>query len=210
MSDEKEKDENDSSDGEYSDSDLHAGGASDTENDQAVIAKAMSEEASLSVDVGSSLTHHDWADIDNSDLVAKVRGSAGFRIMREIQPWDGAASSSTASLLDNKVFEYFYVQRKDSDVFKKLVKECFPKEYEQASSDREEKKRLQSMWAQQIMDELKGMREYAKHTIRWLTAINNAQAGDLLFLKREALMNGEHSIQWKTAEIVWELSLIHI
>ena len=117
MSDEKEKDENDSSDGEYSDSDLHAGGASDTENDQAVIAKAMSEEATLSVDVGSSLTHHDWADIDNSDLVAKVRGSAGFRIMREIQPWDGAASSSTASLLDNKVFEYFYVQRKDSDVF---------------------------------------------------------------------------------------------
>ena len=49
MSDEKEKDENDSSDGEYSDSDLHAGGASDTENDQAVIAKAMSEEATLSV-----------------------------------------------------------------------------------------------------------------------------------------------------------------
>tara|TARA_B100001173_G_scaffold80170_1_gene68471 strand:- start:641 stop:3682 length:3042 start_codon:yes stop_codon:yes gene_type:complete len=190
---------------EYSDSDLHAGGVSDTENDQAVIAQAMSAEATLSVDVGSSLTHHDWADIDNSDLVAKVRGSAGFRIMREIQPWDGAASSSAAAtLLDNKVFEYFYVQRKDSDMFKKLVKECFPKEYEQASSDKEEKKRLQSMWAQQIMDELKGMREYAKHTIRWLTAINNAQAGDLLFLKREALMNGEHSIQWKAAAIVWE------
>ena len=56
---------------EYSDSDLHAGGVSDTENDQAVIAQAMSAEATLSVDVGSSLTHHDWADIDNSDLVAK-------------------------------------------------------------------------------------------------------------------------------------------
>ena len=65
---------------EYSDSDLHAGGVADTENDQAVIAQAMSAEATLSVDVGSSLTHHDWADIDNSDLVAKVRGSAGFRI----------------------------------------------------------------------------------------------------------------------------------
>ena len=120
--------DNDSSDGEYSDSDLHAGGVSDTETDQAVIAQAMSAEATLSVDVGSSLTHHDWADIDNSDLVAKVRGSAGFRIMREIQPRDGAASSS-ATLLDNKIFEYFYVQRKDSDMFKKLVKECFPKEY---------------------------------------------------------------------------------
>ena len=73
------------------------------------------------------------------------------------------------------MFEYFYVQRKeDSDVFE-VVKECFPKEYEQASSDREEKKRLQSMWAQQIMDELKGMREYAKHTIRWLTVKNNAK-----------------------------------
>ena len=39
-------------------------------------------------------------------------------------------------------------------MFKKLVKECFPKEYEQASSNKEEKKRLQSMWAQPIMDEL--------------------------------------------------------
>ena len=126
MSDEKEKDENDSSDGEYSDSDLHAGGASDTENDQAVIAK-MSEEATLSVDVGSSLTHHDWADIDNSDLVAKVRGSAGFRIMREIQPWDGAASSSTASLLDNKVFEYFYVQRKTRTCSRNWSKSAFRK-----------------------------------------------------------------------------------
>ena len=205
MSDEKEKDENDSSDGEYSDSDLHAGGASDTENDQAVIAKAMSEEATLSVDVGSSLTHHDWADIDNSDLVAKVRGSAGFRIMREIQPWDGAASSSTASLLDNKVFEYFYVQRKDSDVFKKLVKECFPKEYEQASSDREGEEEVTvhvGATNNGRIERDERIREaYHSMVDRF---INNAQGGDLLFLKREALMNGEHSIQWKTAEIVWE------
>ena len=59
----------------YSDSDLHAGGVSDTENDQAVISTSKCHsQATLSVDVGSSLTHHDWADIDNSDLVAKVRG----------------------------------------------------------------------------------------------------------------------------------------
>ena len=67
---------------------------------------------------------HDWADIDNSDHVAKVRGSAGFRIMREIQPWDGALDAPPA-LLANKVFEFFYVQRKEADMWKTLAKECF-------------------------------------------------------------------------------------
>jgi len=211
MSNNNGNDESDESgdDGEFSDSDLHAGAGLSSDDEASSDAKVIasmsqkSGEARLSVDVGSSLTHHDWADIDNSDLVAKVRGSAGFRIMREIQPWDGAVSNK-AELVTQKVFEYFYVQRKESDVFKRLTKECFLKEYEQASSDKEEKKRLQSMWAQQIMDELKAMREYAKHTIRWLNAINNAQAADLLFLKREALSYGEQSIQHKAAEIVWE------
>ena len=102
---------------------------------------------------------HDWADIDNSDLVAKVRGSAGFRIMREIQPWDGALDAPPA-LLANKVFEFFYVQRKEADMWKTLAKECFPEKYEEASNDKAEKKRLQSLWAQAVLDEVKAMRDY--------------------------------------------------
>ena len=96
---------------------------------------------------------HDWADIDNSDLVAKVRGSAGFRIMREIQPWDGALDAPPA-LHANKVFEFFYVQRKEGDMWKTLAKECFPEKYEEASNDKAEKKRLQSLWAQAVLDEI--------------------------------------------------------
>lgn len=146
---------------------------------------------------------HDWADIDNSDLVAKVRGSAGFRIMREIAPWDGALDAPP-SLLEGKVFEFFYVQRKEADVWKTLAKECFPKQYENASSDKSEKKRLQSLWAQAVLDEIKAMREHGKHTLRWLTAVVDAQAADHLFLRREALKHGPDSVEAKAARIVWD------
>ena len=129
----------------------------------------------LSVDVGSGLSSHDWADIDNSDLVAKVRGSAGFRIMRELHAWDGALEAPPA-LLEGKVFEFFYVQRKEADLWKTLVKECFPKKYEEASNDKSEKKRLQSLWAQAVLDEIKAMREHGKHTLRFLTAVVNASS----------------------------------
>ena len=61
------------SESDYSDDDAHIGGGDLDET-------YVPGEASLNVDVGSSLTSADWADIDNSDLVAKVRGSAGFRI----------------------------------------------------------------------------------------------------------------------------------
>ena len=87
---------------DYSDEDAHIGGG-DLAQEEAFIA-AQSGEASLNVDVGSSLTSADWADIDNSDLVAKVRGSAGFRIMREIQPWDGALDAPP-DLMKKQVFE---------------------------------------------------------------------------------------------------------
>jgi hypothetical protein len=146
---------------------------------------------------------HDWADIDNSDLVAKVRGSAGFRIMREIQPWDGALDAPPA-LLANKVFEFFYVQRKEGDMWKTLAKECFPEKYEEASNDKAEKKRLQSLWAQAVLDEVKAMRDYGKHTLRWITAVVEAQAPDHLFLRREALKHGPGSVEEKAAKIVWD------
>ena len=89
--------------------------------------------------------------------------------MREIQPWDGALDAPPA-LLEGKVFEFFYVQRKESDMWKTLVKECFPKKYEEASNDKAEKKRLQSLWPQAVLDEIKAMREHGKHTLRWLTS----------------------------------------
>ena len=57
------------------------------------------------------LQNHDWGDIDNNDLVAKVRASAGFRIMREIAPWEDALDAPPA-IINSKVFEFFYVQRK--------------------------------------------------------------------------------------------------
>ena len=155
------------------------------------------------MDVGSSLTSADWADIDNSDLVAKVRGSAGFRIMREIQPWDGALDAPP-DLMKRHVFEYFYTQRKDSDFYKKLAKDCFPSEYERAGADKSEKKRLANLWAGAVLDELKAMRDGAKHTLRWINAIKEAQAGDLLFLKREALTHGPGSVQEIASQIVWD------
>ena len=127
------------SESDYSDDDAHIGGGDLDET-------YVPGEASLNVDVGSSLTSADWADIDNSDLVAKVRGSAGFRIMREIQPWDGALDAPP-DLIKKQVFEYFYVQRKDSDFYKKLAKECFPTEYEEAGANKSEKKRLSNLWA---------------------------------------------------------------
>eukprot|EP00740_Mantoniella_antarctica_P007980 CAMPEP_0181363940 /NCGR_PEP_ID=MMETSP1106-20121128/9065_1 /TAXON_ID=81844 /ORGANISM="Mantoniella antarctica, Strain SL-175" /LENGTH=1005 /DNA_ID=CAMNT_0023478509 /DNA_START=163 /DNA_END=3180 /DNA_ORIENTATION=+ len=182
------------SDDDFSDDDAHAGGDMDPEMDP--------NQSTLNVDVGSSLTSHDWADIDNSDLVAKVRGSAGFRIMREIAPWDGALVDPPA-LLQGKVFEFFYVQRKEADMWKALAKECFPAQYEAASSDKSEKKRLSSLWAQAVLDEIKAMREHGKHTLRWITAVLDAQASDHLFLRREALKHGPHSIEAKAAAIVW-------
>jgi len=191
----------DDSGSDYSDDDAHVGGG-DLAQEEAFIA-AQSGEASLNVDVGSSLTSADWADIDNSDLVAKVRGSAGFRIMREIQPWDGALDAPP-DLMKKQVFEYFYVQRKDSDLYKTLAKECFPTEYENAGNDKSEKKRLSNVWAGAVLDELKAMREGAKHTLRWLNAIKEAQAGDLLFLKREALNHGPGSVQAIAGKIIWD------
>ena len=110
------------SESDYSDDDAHIGGG---DRDEEETYGGAGGEATLNVDVGSSLTSADWADIDNSDLVAKVRGSAGFRIMREIQPWDGALDAPP-DLMKRHVFEYFYTQRKDSDFYKKLAKDCFP------------------------------------------------------------------------------------
>ena len=184
------------SESDYSDDDAHIGGGDLDET-------YVPGEASLNVDVGSSLTSADWADIDNSDLVAKVRGSAGFRIMREIQPWDGALDAPP-DLIKKQVFEYFYVQRKDSDFYKKLAKECFPTEYEEAGANKSEKKRLSNLWAGAVLDELKAMRDVAKHTLRWISAIKEAQAGDLLFLKREALNHGPGSVQAIAGKIVWD------
>ncbi|ABP00893.1 predicted protein [Ostreococcus lucimarinus CCE9901] len=188
------------SESDYSDDDAHIGGG---DRDAEETYDGAGGEATLNVDVGSSLTSADWADIDNSDLVAKVRGSAGFRIMREIQPWDGALDAPP-DLMKRHVFEYFYTQRKDSDFYKKLAKDCFPSEYERAGADKSEKKRLANLWAGAVLDELKAMRDGAKHTLRWINAIKEAQAGDLLFLKREALTHGPGSVQEIASQIVWD------
>ena len=102
------------------------------------------------------------------------------------------------------MFEYFYTQRKDSDFYKKLAKDCFPSEYERAGADKSEKKRLANLWAGAVLDELKAMRDGAKHTLRWINAIKEAQAGDLLFLKREALTHGPGSVQEIASQIVWD------
>ena len=107
-------------------------------------------------------------------------------------------------LIKKQVFEYFYVQRKDSDFYKKLAKECFPTEYEEAGANKSEKKRLSNLWAGAVLDELKAMRDVAKHTLRWISAIKEAQAGDLLFLKREALNHGPGSVQAIAGKIVWD------
>ena len=123
--------------------------------------------------------------------------------MREIQPWDGALDAPPA-LHANKVFEFFYVQRKEGDMWKTLAKECFPEKYEEASNDKAEKKRLQSLWAQAVLDEVKAMRDYGKHTLRWITAVVEAQAPDHLFLRREALKHGPGSVEEKAAKIVWD------
>ena len=48
------------------------------------------------------------------------------------------------------------------------------------------------------------MRDGAKHTLRWINAIKEAQAGDLLFLKREALTHGPGSVQEIASQIVWD------
>ena len=119
--------------------------------------------------------------------------------MREIQPWDGALDAPPA-LHANKVFEFFYVQRKEGDMWKTLAKECFPEKYEEASNDKAEKKRLQSLWAQAVLDEVKAMRDYGKHTLRWITAVVEAQAPDHLFLRREALKHGPGSVEEKAAK----------
>ena len=188
------------SESDYSDDDAHIGGG---DRDAEETYDGAGGEATLNVDVGSSLTSADWADIDNSDLVAKVRGSAGFRIMREIQPWDGALDAPP-DLMKRHVFEYFYTQRKDRDFYKTLAKDCFPSEYERAGADKSEKKRLANLWAGAVLDELKAMRDGAKHTLRWINAIKEAQAGDLLFLKREALTHGPGSVQEIASQIVWD------
>jgi len=107
-------------------------------------------------------------------------------------------------LMKRHVFEYFYTQRKDSDFYKKLAKDCFPSEYERAGADKSEKKRLANLWAGAVLDELKAMRDGAKHTLRWINAIKEAQAGDLLFLKREALTHGPGSVQEIASQIVWD------
>ena len=125
--------------------------------------------------------------------------------MRELQPWDGALEAPPA-LLEGKVFEFFYVQRKEADLWKALAKECFPKKYEEASNDKAEKKRLQSLWAQAVLDEIKAMREHGKHTLRFLNAVVNASssAADHLFLRREALKHGPGSVEAKAAQILWD------
>jgi hypothetical protein len=125
--------------------------------------------------------------------------------MREIQPWDGALAAPPA-LHAKKVFEFFYVQRKEADMWKNLAKECFPEMYEAAGNDKSEKKRLQSLWAQAVLDEIKAMRDYGKLTLRWITAVVEAQASDHLFLRREALKHGPGSMQEKAANIVWNQS----
>ncbi|GLI62681.1 hypothetical protein VaNZ11_005357, partial [Volvox africanus] len=40
------------------------------------------------IDVGSALDKHDWDDIDDKEVVAKVRSGMGYKLLREIQPWD--------------------------------------------------------------------------------------------------------------------------
>ena len=63
---------------------------------------------------------------------------------------------------------------------------------------------MANLWAGAVLDELKAMRDGAKHTLRWINAIKEAQAGDLLFLKREALTHGPGSVQEIASQIVWD------
>ncbi|GLC46094.1 hypothetical protein PLESTB_001033400 [Pleodorina starrii] len=60
------------------------------------------------IDVGSALNEQDWNDIDDKDVVGKVRSGGAYKLLREIQPWDQLAAvrgrSAAGAVGGNKLF----------------------------------------------------------------------------------------------------------
>ena len=152
----------------------------------------------MEVDVGSSLSAADWSDIDNKDVVAKARAHPGFRLMGVIQPWDPLREAPDMAW--EKAFQYFYLQRKKNDMWKKLAKACFPDRYAEVSKD---KSSLSSASIDQIMEELRKPRGGSLRTARWLEAFQRGTPLDMLSLRRLAILGGPRSAEWAGAKTCW-------
>eukprot|EP00854_Cymbomonas_tetramitiformis_P004045 gene4045-5018_t len=154
----------------------------------------------MSVDVGSSLSVSDWNEIDHKEVVAKTKAGASYRTMLEIQPWE---PSSGASLDEEKAFAWFYVQRRDIDLYKKLAKQCFEKRYKEVSDDKALAKEVGLHSKDSIEEDLLKLKGEGKHTLQWLKAVEKSTPQDMLFLRRAALDGGPSSIEWKVSKACW-------
>ena len=152
----------------------------------------------MEVDVGSSLSQTDWADIDNKEVVSKARAHPGFRLMGLIQPWDPLRE--VPEMAWEKAFQYFYSQRKKNDMWKKLAKSCFPERYSEVQKD---KSTYTSISVDQITEELRKPRGGSLRTARWLEAFQRGTALDMLSLRRIAILAGPRSSEWAGAKTCW-------
>jgi len=167
------------------------------------VSAALAEAAAgvgLSVDTGSSLTTSDWLDIDSKDLVARAKATMAFKIMREIQPWQGGEGEGGSQLNHDVAFKFMYLNRKD-DMYKKMAKSCYPEEYAAYKDDKELAKTMKAVTKDGLIEELKKAKD--KHTIQWMEALGSLKVLEILFLRREAIKAGPGSVEWNAARVVW-------
>ncbi|EFJ42340.1 hypothetical protein VOLCADRAFT_97614 [Volvox carteri f. nagariensis] len=82
--------------------------AAAVEADEADAAAAAVGLRTTLIDVGSALNERDWNDIDDKEVVGQVRSGGGYKLLKEIQPWDQLAAvrgrSGAAAMGGNTLF----------------------------------------------------------------------------------------------------------
>ncbi|KAF5831200.1 hypothetical protein DUNSADRAFT_13458 [Dunaliella salina] len=174
-------------------------------------------EAAKVVDVGSGLSTDDWNEIDDKGVVNSVKSSTGYKLMGELQPYQPASELQAAALPSSKLFHLFYVLSQKgmhADSWKKVTKACFPTEYADIKADKAKAKELQSTPKDTLLQELKAERSTgASYALTWFNRLSNCvegggtvkeQAAQLLAVMKDAVLGGQGSLQWSSAQVCLE------
>eukprot|EP00200_Dunaliella_tertiolecta_P005867 CAMPEP_0202344926 /NCGR_PEP_ID=MMETSP1126-20121109/4390_1 /ASSEMBLY_ACC=CAM_ASM_000457 /TAXON_ID=3047 /ORGANISM="Dunaliella tertiolecta, Strain CCMP1320" /LENGTH=1494 /DNA_ID=CAMNT_0048936169 /DNA_START=95 /DNA_END=4579 /DNA_ORIENTATION=- len=174
-------------------------------------------EAAKVVDVGSGLSQDDWNEIDDKGVVNSVKSSTGYKIMGELQPYQPASELQAAALPTSKLFHLFYVLSQKgmhADSWKKVTKACFPTEYADIKADKAKAKELQATPKDTLLQELKAERSTgASYALTWFSRLSNCvegggsvkeQAALLLAVMKDAVLGGQGSLQWRSAQVCLE------
>lgn len=166
----------------------------------------------VTVEVGSSLTKSEWDEIDDKDIISKTRHGTGFRIMQRIPAFDPQPQMPTlpsARIDEECVWQYMYAMRKTEKVWKRIAEATFPVRWsasqDKESLDKKAASELKKLTQESVLAKIDSLRDSAlgKRTKEWLQHLPGSEVGDMLALRREAIMQGPDTAAWRAAEACW-------